>query len=435
MTLTMRHHARSAPETGRRLLHGLSGAAPDPALETHLERWGPLNHPEHGLLEELAASGLVGHGGAWFPVSTKWEAIATARRRPVVIGNGAEGEPASRKDALLFARAPHLVLDGLALAASTLRAQQAIAYVPPSSVPVVSAALAERRSRRIDPVDIEVFASPDTYIAGQETAVVNALGGRRGALPAFAGLSSIRERGVGGRPTLVQNVETLAHVALIGRFGAAWFREIGSPETPGTMLLTVNRPGRRLVVEAVLGSSLRLASGLHRDELAQARGILLGGYGGAWVSPQTFGELAVSENSARRAGATLGAGVVALLPHDVCPLAEMADVTRYMEAQGAGQCGPCVHGLGELAENMELLAYGGNEVARPERILEICHLVEGRGACRHPDGVARFVKSGLQVFADEVARHRDRGPCPQTRAPRVLPATNRAATRRLVSRS
>ena len=438
MSLTVRRHTRSAPETGRRLLHGLSGAGPDPALETHLERWGALHHPEHGngVLRELAASGLVGHGGAWFPVSAKWEAIATARRRPVVIGNGAEGEPASRKDALLLAHAPHLVLDGLALAASTLRAQRAIAYVPAASVPVVTAAVAERRARRIDPVDIEVFESPDTYIAGQETAVVNALGGRRGALPGFVALSSIRERGVGGRPTLVQNAETLAHVALIGRFGAAWFREIGSPETPGTMLLTVNRPGTMLVVEAVLGSSLRRAAGLQRDELAQVRGILLGGYGGAWVSPGTFGELAVSEKSARRAGATFGAGVVALLPHDVCPLAEMADVTRYMEGQGARQCGPCLHGLAELAQTMEMLAYGANGAPRAtERILEICNLVEGRGACRHPDGVARFVRTGLQVFADEVARHHHRGPCPQTGAPRVLPVANRAATRRLVSRS
>jgi NADH:ubiquinone oxidoreductase subunit F (NADH-binding) len=435
VSLTVRQQARSAPETGRRLLHGLSGATPDPALETHLARWGALNHAERGMLEELAASGLVGHGGAWFPVSTKWKAITAARRRPVVIGNGAEGEPASRKDALLLTHAPHLVLDGLALAASTLRAQQAIAYVPATSLPVVAAALAERRTLRVDPIDIEVFEAPDTYIAGQETAVVNALGGRRGAVPAFVGLSSIRERGVGGRPTLVQNAETLAHVALIGRFGAAWFRAIGSPETPGTMLLTVNRPGSRLVVEAVLGSSLRQSTGLKRDELARAGGILLGGYGGAWVSPETFAELAVSETSARRASATLGAGVVALLPHDVCPLAELADVTRYMQAQGAGQCGPCVRGLTELAWAMEHLAYGGHGVPRTERILEICSLVEGRGACRHPDGVARFVRSGLQVFGDEVAWHQHRGPCPRTRAPRVLPVTNRATTRRLVSRS
>jgi NADH:ubiquinone oxidoreductase subunit F (NADH-binding) len=435
MSLTVREHDQRAPRTGRRLLHGLSGATSDPTLETHLERWGAVGH-RAGVLEELAESGLVGHGGAWFPVSTKWEAVATgSRRRPVVVANGAEGEPASRKDALLLTRAPHLVLDGLALAARTLRAQQAIAYVPAASIPIVSAAVAERRARRLDPIAIEIFEAPDTYIAGQESSVVNALGGRREALPSFVGLTSIREHGVGGRPTLVQNAETLAHVALVGRFGAAWFREVGSAESPGTMLLTVNRPGNRLVVEAVLGSSLRQATGLQPEEIAGSRGILLGGYGGGWVSPHVFSELPVSEKAARRAGATLGAGVVAVLPRDVCPLAEVADVTRYMEVQGAGQCGPCVDGLAELADTLERLAYGQHSAPGVERILEICDLVDGRGACRHPDGVARFVRTALNVFAEEVALHRHRGPCPQTSAPRLLPVANRSAKRRLVSRS
>jgi NADH:ubiquinone oxidoreductase subunit F (NADH-binding) len=436
MSLTLRNDARTAPTAGRRLLHGLSGGTPDPALATHLDRWGDLRLRELRLMDELEASGLVGHGGAWFPVSTKWKAVAGAsRRRPVVIANGAEGEPASRKDALLLAHAPHLVLDGLSLAAGALRAQQAIVYAPARSIPALEDAIAERRGCHLDPIALEVAEAPDTFISGQESAVVNALNGRRGAIPSFVALTSIRERGVAGRPTLVQNAETLAHVALIARFGAAWFREVGTPENPGTMLLTVNRPDGPVIVEAVLGSSLRTATGLQQEDLAGARGVLLGGYGGAWVSPKVFSELAVSEKAARRAGATLGAGVVAPLPKDVCPLAEMADVVRYMEGQGAGQCGPCVHGLTELADALEHLAYGGAGGPGTERILEICNLVEGRGACRHPDGVARFVRSGLGVFADEAASHQRRGYCSQTRATRVLPVANRITRRRLVSRA
>jgi len=435
MSLAVRDHVRSGPQTGRRLLHGLSGATWDPTLETHLERWGPMGRRELGVLEELAASGLVGHGGAWFPVATKWEAVATgSRRRPVVVANGAEGEPASGKDALLLRHAPHLVLDGLSLAASTLKARRAIAYVPAASIPNVSAAVAERSACGLDPIAIEIFEAPDTYLAGQESAVVNVLGGRRDALPSFVGLTSIREHGVGGRPTLVQNAETLAHVALVARFGAAWFRAVGVPESPGTMLLTVNRPGNRVVVEAVLGSSLRQATGLRPEEISGAQGILLGGYGGGWVSPGAFSELTVSEKAARRVGATLGAGVIAVLPRDVCPLAEVADVARYMEGQGAGQCGPCIDGLAELADDLEWLAYGHRSAPSTEHILETCDLVEGRGACRHPDGVARFVRTALNVFAEEVALHRHRGPCPQTSAPRILPVSNRAAKRRLVSR-
>ncbi len=437
MSLAVRLSAPAAPRTPTRLLHGLVDESPsDPGLRSHVDRWGELHHQPHRLMDELEASGLVGHGGAWFPVAAKWRAVqAASRRRPVVVANGAEGEPASCKDALLLSRTPHLVLDGLMLAASTLRAQQAIVYALPSSMPALEAALAERRALRLDPITIELAEAPDTFLSGQESAVVNALGRRGGAVPSFAGLTTIRERGVGGRPTLVQNVETLAHVALVARFGAEWFREIGTQQNPGTMLLTVSRPGGPLVVEATLGSSLRAAACLGETDLADTRAVLLGGYGGAWVSRQLFAELPAAEKAARRAGATLGAGVIVPLGFDVCPLAEMADVVRYMEGQGAGQCGPCVHGLAELAECMDRLAFGGRGGPHLDRILETCSLVEGRGACRHPDGVARFVRSGLGVFADEVAAHQRRGACPQTQAARVLPVPGRTARRRLVSRA
>ncbi len=436
MSLTLRSGARSAPTAGRRLLHGLSGGTPEPGLATHLDRWGDPRLREGRLVDELEQSGLVGHGGAWFPVSAKWRAVAGAsRRRSVVIANGAESEPASRKDAFLLTHAPHLVLDGLVLAAGALRAQRAIVYAPARSIPDVEVAIAERRGRHLDPIAIETAEAPDAFIAGQESAVVSALNGHRGAIPSFVGLTPVRERGVAGRPTLVQNAETLAHVALVARFGATWFRELGTPDNPGTMLLTVNRQDGPLIAEAVLGSSLRQAAGLDHEDLARTRGVLLGGYGGAWVSREVFGELEVSEKAARRAGATLGAGVVAPLPTDVCPLAEMADVVRYMAGQGAGQCGPCVHGLAELADTLDQLAYGAAGGRGTDRILEICNLVEGRGACRHPDGVARFVRSGLRVFADEVTSHQRRGCCTQIGASRVLPVVGRIARRRLVSRA
>jgi len=234
---------------------------------------------------------------------------------------------------------------------------------------------------------------------------------------------------------LVQNAETLAHVALIARFGSDWFREVGTGDDPGTMLLTLSVPGGPFVVEAAFGSVLMRAVGLERKDLARVGGVLLGGYGGGWVSAEEFAELAVQEKAARRLGATLGAGVVVPVPRKVCPLAEIADVVRYLDGQGAQQCGPCVNGLGSLADALVRLAYGGPGGPRTDYILETCNLVEGRGACRHPDGVARFVRSGLRVFAEEVAAHQRRGACTRTSAPRVLPIPNRLPKRRLVSRS
>ena len=105
----------------------------------------------------------------------------------------------------------------------------------------------------------------------------------------------------------------------------------------------------------------------------------------------------------------------------------MADVVRFMDSQGAGQCGPCVHGLAEIADAMDHLAYGGTGTGRVERILDTCDLVAGRGACRHPDGVARFVSSGLSVFSQEALAHQRRGPCGRTQAARLLPLPNPAA--------
>jgi NADH:ubiquinone oxidoreductase subunit F (NADH-binding) len=299
----------------------------------------------------------------------------------------------------------------------------------------VQQAIAERRSLDLDPIAIEVVESPDTFLAGQESAVVNALSGRRSAVPSFVGISSVRERGVGGRPTLVQNVETLAHVALVARFGAAWFRQLGTERNPGTMLLTVDRGIGPVVVEGELGSPLPSTLGLTPQDLRSPSGVLLGGYGGGWISPEVFARLPLTEKAARAAGTTLGAGVVVLLPGHVCPLAELADVTRYMEGQGAGQCGPCVHGLADLADAMERLAYGGPHGLNTNRVLEVCNLMEGRGACRHPDGVARFVRTGLEAFAEEVAAHRGRGACREIRAARVLPVGSTTAGRRLVSRA
>jgi len=215
-----------SPRTATRLLEGLTGGEYDSSLDAHLARWGAPSDPHTGVLTMLEESGLSGHGGAYFPVAAKWRAVMGSRqRRTVVIANGAESEPASSKDGFLLTRTPHLVLDGLAVAAQTLRATRAIVHVAPASRTVVERAVAERGQMGLDAIGIEVVEAPDRYLAGQESAVVNRLNGHQVPIPSFVGLRSIRERGVDGRPTLVQNAETLAHVALIARFGPEWFRE------------------------------------------------------------------------------------------------------------------------------------------------------------------------------------------------------------------
>ncbi len=410
-----------------RLLSGL--AAPDAVvgLAAHGAHWGtlPLHQAGTSLLDELDASGLRGHGGAWFPVGTKWRSVRGGRvRRPVVVANGAEGEPASGKDAFLLTHVPHLVLDGATLAAAALNANRVVVYVPHRLVASAAGAVRERRRAGVDPVPIEVIECPDRYLSGQESAVVRALSDGP-AIPNFVGIQSIRDRGVRGRPTLVQNVETLAHVAMISRYGGQWFRGLGTADSPGTMLLTVTgRWAEPQIVEAPLGVTLRDLLQLTPHDAEGYRGALLGGYGGGWISMPDLLDCRLTEEAARRLHSSLGAGVVALLPRTHCPLGETARVVRYMEREGAGQCGPCRYGLADLAAHVDALAYQPASLrGRLPPIAELCSLIDGRGACRHPDGVTRFVRSALAVFGDEVVQHLRRGPCGAVNGPVLLPCS------------
>ena len=423
-------HPRALPGGAvPRLLSGLDQAGAPVGLDEHLARWGPVSwgHAQSSLLDDLEASGLAGHGGAWFPVSVKWRSVRGGLlKRPVVVANAAEGEPASSKDELLMARLPHLVLDGASAAGAALGAGRVIVYAPGHLVASAEQAVAQRRQRSIDPVAIEVVEAADTFIAGQETAVVNALN-RKLPLPTFVGIDPIRTKGVGGRPTLVQNVETLAHVALVARFGPAWFRGLGTPAAPGTMLMTLHGRGEGpRIVEAPLGMRLGDVLGLSADEARHYWGVLLGGYGGGWLPMAGALDLRLDEAEARRHGASLGAGVVVLLPAPACPLAETARIVRYLDQQKAGQCGPCVNGLGELSALCTALALQPSTLrGRVEPLLDVCALVEGRGACRHPDGATRVVRSALQVFGHEVKAHLGGGPCAHVGAPSALPGLGR----------
>lgn len=416
----------TAPTGPGRLLDGV-GTRDVVDLDAHLVRWGALPDVAPGtLLEALERSGLRGHGGAWFPVGTKWRAVTrSGRSRPVVVANGAEGEPASGKDRFLLHHSPHLVLDGAAVAARAVGADRIVVHVPTGAVTGVQAAIADRARRRIDACDFEIVVAPDRFLAGQESAAVATVNGRNPGIPTFVGITSVRARGVAGRPTLVQNVETLAHAALIARFGPAWFRTVGTDDSPGTALVTVTgRWDVPRIVEVPLGTTLGHAFGIDAEAAGGFQGVLLGGYGGGWVPTATALSMPFTEEAARAHGSSIGAGVVVLLPTGVCPLAEVARVVRYLEGEGAGQCGPCVYGLDVLATSMEHLAHRPRSLrGGVAAVTTLCGLVEGRGACRHPDGVARFVRTAVDVFGDHAGLHMSRGPCQTTRPFMAVPST------------
>src|SRR6185437_10655818 len=202
---------------------------------------------------------------------------ATAKRRlPVVIANGAESEPASDKDATLLWLAPHLVLDGLQLAAEAVHAEQAILYTHADRQGDVGKrlrqAIAERRAVGSDRITVQLAQAPPRFLSGQETALISHLTGGP-AIPAFVP-PRITERGFDGAPTLVQNVETLAHLALIARHGPRWFRQVGTFAEPGSMLCTIRRAdGAPRIAEVPLGIPLRDLLG----PVGQDSAVLIGG--------------------------------------------------------------------------------------------------------------------------------------------------------------
>jgi NADH:ubiquinone oxidoreductase subunit F (NADH-binding) len=402
-------------------------AAPED-LRAHLARYGPApyrNQPG-ALIADVEASGLTGRGGAAFPVHRKLAAVARAgvrQGRTVVVANGAESEPASRKDELLLQLAPNLVLDGLQLTAEAVGAAEAHLYLHHAPGPQILRALADRAARGLDRVAVTITQAPPRFLAGQETAVVNRLGGGP-ALPTFQP-PRVSERGLGGAPTLVQNVETLAHLALIARYGPRWFRAVGTAAEPGSMLTTIYHPdGTPHVHEAAIGTPLRtlLADGAADGDGVQAW--LVGGYHGTWLPMPDAAGITLDNASLRRFGAAAGAGVLAALPSGRCGLTETARVTRYLAAESAGQCGPCLNGLPRIAAALAELAAPGNHRTQTRADLSRWsgprNLVEGRGACHHPDGTVRFVRSALVVFEPEIQRHA-RGHCSATDRRPFLP--------------
>lgn len=373
-------------------------------FDSHRRRLGPRPRGGQDVIETLERSGLTGRGGASFPVGTKWRTVAgNAGGGSEVVANGAEGEPLSGKDRTLMANRPHLVLDGALLAAESVGAESASLYVGEAhsaALEAIGRALAERPA--VERARLRLAPAPHSYVAGEESAVVHFL--NEGVATPQAVPPRPFERGIGGRPTLVQNVESLAHAALIARHGDAWYRALGRDGAGGTVLLTVSGAVRRpVVVEVPAGASVDEVVELAGGPSGEPRAMLLGGYFGGWVDGREARTLRLDPPAMRAAGGSLGCGVVYVLGETASPLRETAQVIRHLAEESAAQCGPCFFGLRDLAAATERLATGRAEDRDLERLHRWVGMVRGRGACRHPDGAVVFMESALRMFGPEFA--------------------------------
>jgi NADH:ubiquinone oxidoreductase subunit F (NADH-binding) len=419
-----------AAEQFPRLLHAMPADGPL-GLQAHESLHGPLPRPPrrgaggsgHPLILELERAGLRGYGGGGFPTATKLAAVAAQRGHAPVVVNASEGEPLSQKDVLLMRHLPHLVIDG-ALVTAALLGSEAVVFVLDEGAHAaqqsVEQALAERSelAGRGAPA-AHVAAVPRGYLTGQETALVSVLGGGP-AKPAVTPPYPF-ERGLAGRPTLVSNAETYAQIGLVARYGAQWWRALGTEPAPGTRLVTVGGavayPG---VLEVAGGTTVRRLLEASGGVTEQLQGFLLGGYAGTWVGSEAI-DLRIDAPTLRDHGAGLGPGIVFALPESACVVAEVGSIARWLQCESAKQCGPCIHGLGVIADALEELCAEGDRHGAYGRIERWCGLVMRRGACGLPDGAASFVTSALHAFRPEFDDHAHYGGCDVCLGPRQLP--------------
>jgi len=274
-------------------------------------------------------------------------------------------------------------------------------------------------------VAIDLIAAPATYVAGEESAAVHFVNDAD-ARPTVTPPRPY-ERGIGGRPTLVQNVESLAYSALIGRFGDGWFRELGRDATPGSALVTISGAARDGVREIEIGTTIGQLAGEAGagSDTHDRQAVLLGGYFGGWLSTERSWDVPLDPIALRAAGSAFGAGVVAFLGNDRCGVRATSRILDYVAGQSAAQCGPCVFGLRAIADATARLATGRPERDDLERIERWSRQLSGRGACRHPDGAVGQLLSSLRVFGPEWEVHQRRRPCTRERVVSIAPGSAR----------
>ncbi|WP_292974702.1 NADH-ubiquinone oxidoreductase-F iron-sulfur binding region domain-containing protein [Mycobacterium sp.] len=362
------------------------------------------------LLDEVEAGGLLGRGGAGFPFAVKARAVRDNGRvagGAVVVANGEEGEPASVKDRWLLRYRPHLVLDGLRLAASIVAADRAYVYVSDAdSARSVDAALAELGPDPFGGIAIEVHTVDAGYVAGEETAAVRALNGGP-AKPTDKPPRPFQE-GVGGLPTLVSNVETLAGLPFLQRHGSAEFRTVGTSSSPGSLLVTLTGAGRPpALYEVPHGLPFTDLLALHGVSPDSVRGALIGGYF-AGLLDRVVLDTTLDHETLRDLGSGLGNGAITVITED-CPLAVAASVLAYFDRENAGQCGSCFNGTAAMAAVAGALRDGVATEEDVARLRRWSVVLRGRGACGTLDAATNIAASLLAKFPDLVQNHLDNG--------------------------
>jgi len=376
-----------------------------------------------GLISE---AGLRGHGGAGFPTGKKWALTRECDEQPrYLVMNGGEDEPGSKKDRVLMENLPHLVLEGAIIAAYAIGATKAFLYINARydiAIESITHALAEAKSAGYwgqnvlgssFNLDIEIIPAPHNYVAGEDTAVLEVIEGKnplprqKPPFPVTVGLL--------GKPTSVNNVETLANVAPIIFHGAEWYRQFGTSESPGTMIFSlgedVNRPG---IYELPFGTSLRYlieqcGGGIKGNKNIKA--IMPAAPSSAFLTPDKI-DTPLDPNSMREAGSALGCGVVRVISEGTCMVEEVLRISEFFTAESCGQCPACRMETNTLTALLKKVQQGQGGQAILEQFGKVLAFNKGKGFCNLIAMPGPPIESAIKLFPGDFTAHLGTGRCP-----------------------
>jgi NADH-quinone oxidoreductase subunit F len=401
-------------------------------LETYLSFGGyealrkALGMPKEGIIEEVRKANLRGRGGAGFPAGVKWGFLPKDLSRPrVLVINADEGEPGTFKDRLIMTRGPHLLLEGIAIAAYAMTAHVSYVYIRGEFVRearILEEAVAEAVAQGFlgknilgsgFDLDVTVHRGAGAYICGEETSLINSLEGKRGwprLKPPFP--ASV---GAFGLPTIVNNVETIANVPWIVTRGGEAFAALGSEKNGGTRLVgvsgAVNRPG---VYELPCGVSLREIIEVHAGGVRDGKALKAVIPGGSSTPVLRADEIDVAYDieSMARIGTMAGSGGVIVIPEGTCMVRALMVLMNFYAHESCGQCTPCREGTGWLAKIVRRIEAGEGREGDVTLLLDVCDSMLGRTICPLADAAVMPAQSFVAKFRDEFDRHVRERKCP-----------------------
>jgi NADH-quinone oxidoreductase subunit F len=366
--------------------------------------------------EQIRLSDLRGLGGSGFPVSRKWDAVADHAPAPdkYVVVNGNEDEPGTLKDRLLLEETPHQVIEGSVVAALAVGANRIVFYVNPDltrSLTALATALEHWQTSDLlaaasaslgKPLELSLLPGSGHYIGGEETAAMEWIEGRfpfpRGKPPYPA------QSGVYGCPTLINNVETLAHVPHIATRGGDWFRSLGQGKGSGTKLYSLSgdvlHPG---VFELAMGTSLRELIFVHGGGLLSGKplkAVFTGGPSNTLLTPADL-DVALDFDSLRERGGALGTGAMIVISEGTGVVKRVAEYVRFFAHSSCGQCASCKTGTATLSRLLDRIDTGCGTADDLATLQNLCALLPGSGRCHLLDGVVHLLDSSFRHFHRE----------------------------------